>query len=133
MAKIYTPEIEQIQELDAPPTETQTLRQRGGWSPRPQPRIGLDLGSDDELLLVVNVTAVRWIIYHNYHRLGIIDVDELLAFHIDKRGSLSARPYEDKGDVVEYLVLPLNYDVTYVHIYRRLMGLDIDVFDMRIV
>lgn len=131
MASIYTPEIEQVLPLDAPPTETQ--RQRGGWSPRPQPRIGLDLGSDDELLLVVNMTGVRWIIYHNYHRLGIIDVDELLAFHVHKRGSLSVRPYEDKGDVVEYLVLPLNYDVTYVHIYRRQMGQDVDVFDMRVV
>ena len=133
MAKIYTPEIEQIQQLDAPPTETQTQRQKGGWSLQSQPRIGLDLGSDDELLLVVNMTAVRWLVYHNYHRLGIIDVEALLAFHVHKHGSLSARPLADKGDVVEYLVLPLNYDVTYVHIYHRQMGQDLDVFDMRVV
>ncbi len=133
MAIPSTPEIEQIQEIDTPPTETQTLRKRGGWSLQPQPRIGLDLGSDDELLLVVNMTAVRWLIYHNYHRLGMIDVDELLAFHVHKHGSLSARPYEDKGDVVEYLVLPLDYGVTYVHIYHRQMGQNVEVFDMRVV
>lgn len=133
MTLTYAPEIETIREFDVPPTETQTQRQRGGWSLQPQPRIGLDLGSDDDLLLVANRTTMRWIIYHNYHRLGIIDVEELLAFHIHKHGSLSARPYEDKGDVVEYLMLPLNYDITYVHIYLRQIGQDVDVFDMQVV
>ena len=131
MAIICPPEIEQTERLDTPPTETQTLRQRGGWSLRPQPSIGLDLGSDDELLMVENMTQVRWMIYHNYHRLGIIDVGELLVFHVHKHGSLSVRPYEDTGDVVEYLVLPLKDDVTSVHIYRRQLGKDVEMFDMR--
>lgn len=129
MPVTYAPDVE---ELDAPSTETQTQRQQGGWRLRPQPRIGLDLGSDDELLMVENMTEVRWIIYHNYHRLSIIEVGELLVFHIHKHGSLSARPYEDYGDPVDYIILPLTYDVTYVHIYRRSMGREMDVYDMRV-
>ncbi|HEV2583196.1 MAG TPA: hypothetical protein VGT44_20210 [Ktedonobacteraceae bacterium] len=124
-----TPDID---ELVPPETETQTLRQRGGWRLRPQPRVGLDLGSDDELLMVENMTGVRWIIYHNYHRLSIIEANELLVFHIHKHGSLSARPYEDSSNAVEYLVLPLNYSVTYVHIYRHSISQGIDVYDMRV-
>jgi hypothetical protein len=131
MAVISAPESEQTEQLDAPPTETQTLRQRGGWSLRPQPRIGLDLGSDEDLLMVENMSEVRWIIYHNYHRLAMIDVGELLVFHVYKHGSLSVRPYEDQSDAVEYLVLPLTYHVTSVQIYRRQMGKDVAVYDLR--
>ena len=50
MPAITAPEIERIEEVETPKTETQTLRKRGGWSLRPQPRIGLDLGSDEDLL-----------------------------------------------------------------------------------
>jgi hypothetical protein len=132
MAVICVPEIEQMERLGAPPTQTQTLRQRGGWSLRPQPSIGLDLGSDDELLMVENMTEVRWIIYHNYHRLGTLENGELLIFQVPKRGLLSVRPYEDIGDAVEYLVFPLTYEVTYVQVYRRQMGKDVEVYDMRV-
>ena len=100
---------------------------------RPQPRVGLDMGSDEDLLLIENLTNMRWKIYHNFHNLGIIDVDEMLVFHIYKHGSLDARPYKPTtGDVVEYLMLPLNYDVNYVQIYRRHLGQDVEVFDMRV-
>ena len=133
MAVITAPEIERIAEIDAPTTETQTLRERGGWALRPQPRVGLDLGSDDELLLIENMTNMRWMLYHNYHCLGIIDVDELLAFHIHKHGSLSARPYNPTtGDAVEYLTLPLKYDVDYVHIYLRNISKDVEIYDLRV-
>lgn len=133
MPVITAPEIERIEEIDAPDPETQTLRKRGGWSLRPQPRIGLDLGSDEDLLLIENLTDMRWMIYHNYHCLGIIDAGELLVFHVHKHGSLSTRPYNPTtGDAVEYLTLPLTYDVTYVHIYRRHMSKDVDIFDMRV-
>src|SRR5258706_6893940 len=37
MAVICAPEIEQMESLDAPPTETQTLRERGGLGSRPPP------------------------------------------------------------------------------------------------
>ena len=133
MAVVTAPETERIEEVDAPPTETQTLRERGGWSLRPQPRVGLDLGSDEDLLIIENLTNMRWNIYHNFHNLGIIDVDEMLVFHIYKHGSLDARPYKPTtGDAVEYLMLPLNYDVNYVQIYRRHLGQDVEVFDMRV-
>lgn len=129
MAVICPPYIE---ELDEPATETETKRERGGWRLHPRPRVGLDLGSDDELLMVENMTGVRWIVYHNYHHLSIIEADELLVFHVHKHGSLSARPYEDTDDPVEYLTLPLNYDVTYVHIYRHSISKGVDVYDMRV-
>ena len=128
MAITFAPDVE---EIDTPPTKTLPQRQAGGWSIQPQPRIGLNLGSDDELLLIENKTEISWFIYHNYHQLGIIDPEELLLFHLYKHGSLSVRPRLE-GDAVEYLVLPLNYDVNYVHIVRRQMGKDLEVYDMRV-
>ncbi len=125
MAPIYVPEIEQ----PVHPTETLPKRQSGGWSPRPQPRVGLDLGSDDDILLVENKTTIPWSVYHRFHHLGIIDPHELLVFHLCKQGSLSARPLTTE-DAVEYLVLPLNSSVNQVYIYCRAMGKDIMVYDM---
>jgi hypothetical protein len=109
-----------------------TLPQRraGGWSIQPRPRIGLDLGSDDELLLLENKTTIPWIVYHSFHQLGRINPGELLAFHFCKHGSLSVRPFET-DDTVEYLVLALNYSVNQVYIYRRQMGKDVEIYDMR--
>ncbi|WP_126552716.1 hypothetical protein [Dictyobacter kobayashii] len=112
------------------PTRTEPRRQRGGWSLKPRPRIGLDLGSDDDLLLLRNTTAVPWSIYHDYHHIGIIDPDELLAMHLCKHGTLSARP-SGTQDSVEYLVLPLTYIVNEVYIYRRHFAADLEVYDMR--
>ena len=126
MAPIYIPEIEQ----PVPPTETLPKRERGGWSPRPRPRVGLDLGSDDDMLLLENRTTIPWSVYHRFHHLGIIDPNELLVFHLCKQGSLSARPLTTEN-VVEYLVLPLNYSVQQIYIYRRAMGKDFEVYDMR--
>jgi hypothetical protein len=113
-----------------PPTKTQPKRQTGGWTPRPQPRVALNLGSDDELLLLENRTEIAWTVYHNFHQLGIIDPGELLAFHLCKHGNLNARPCA-KHDAVEYLVLPLSYDVNIVYIYKRTMSKDLEIYDMR--
>ncbi len=49
---------------------------------------------------------------------------------MNKHGSLSVRPCEE-GENVEYLVLPLDVRVHHVHIYRKRMGKDIEVYDMR--
>lgn len=122
------PEVER----EAPSTKTQPERRPGGWSPRPQPRIGLDLGSDDEMLLLENRTEISWTVYHNFHQLGVIDPGELLVFHLCKHGSLHARPVGNE-DVVEYLVLPLNYSVNQVNIYKRHMGQEVAVYDMSAV
>lgn len=126
MAITYAPEIE---ELDAPPTETLPLHAPGGWSLQPQPRIGLDLGSDDEMLLIENETSIPWLIYKDYHQLGIIDPGELLVFHLCKHGSLNVRPMNTL-DSVEYLVLSLNYFVNRVLIYKRQLGATIEIYDM---
>lgn len=131
MAVICPPYIEELDERTTETTETETKRKRGGWTLNPQPRVGLDLGSDDELLMVENMTEARWAIYHNYHRLSIIEANELLVFHVHKHGTLSARPLSDANDFVEYLTLPLNYYVTYVHIYRHSISEGIEVYDMR--
>lgn len=120
------------EKLDVPLTETKTERRVGGWSLKPQPRIGLDMGSDDDMLLLENKTEIAWIVYHNFHQLGIIDPNELLVFHLCKHGSLNVRPI-GKEDTVEYLVLSLNYHVNQVHIYKRQMSKDLEVYDMRSV
>ncbi len=127
MAITYAPEIE---ELEAPPTETQPLHEFGGWSLQPQPRIGLDLGSDDEMLLIENETSISWLIYKDFHQLGIIDSGELLVFHLCKHGSLNVRPMNSQ-DTVEYLVLSLDYYVNRVLIYKRQMGQEVEIYDMR--
>ena len=127
MSITFAPEVE---ETCAPPTETLPQRRAGGWSIQPQPRVGLNLDSDDELLMLENKTEISWVVYHNFHQLGIIDPDELLVFHLCKHGSLSVRPCAS-GDAVEYLVLPLNYYVNQVYIYRRHMSKDVEVYDMR--
>ena len=127
MAVTLPPEVE---EARTRPTETKPQRRVGGWSLRPQPRIGLNLGSDDELLMLENRTDIPWVVYHNYHQLGIIDPAELLVFHVCKHGSLQVRPCA-KDDTVEYLVLSLNYYVNQVYVYRRRMSKELEVYDMR--
>lgn len=128
MATIYIPDIEQ----PTLPTETFPKRQRGGWRPRPQPLIGLDLGSDNDMLLLQNSTTISWSLYHRFHHLGIIDPHELLVFHLCKIGSISARSLITEKDV-EYLVLPLNYSVNMIDIYLRVMSKGIEVYDMRVL
>lgn len=127
MTITYAPEIE---ELNTPSTETLPERRAGGWSIRPQPRIGLDLGSDDEMLLIENETTISWTLYKDYHQLGIIDPGELLVFHLCKHGTLNVRPI-NTIDIVEYLVLPLNYFVNQIYIYKHYIDEHIEVYDMR--
>jgi hypothetical protein len=126
MAITYVPEEE---ELDAPPTEPKTARRLGGWSLHPQPRVGLDMGSDDDMLMIENKTIISWVVYHNYHQLCVIDPSELLVFHLCKHGTLNVRP-TGKEDTVEYLVLSLTYTVNLVHIYKRQMSKDLEIYDM---
>lgn len=128
MGVTCAPDVEETSTL---PTKTLPERSVGGWSVYPDPRIDLGLGSDDELLLLENKTGVAWMVYHNFHRLGIIDPGEVLVFHLVKHGSLSARPVAE-GDAVEYLVLSLNFYVNYVHIYRRQMGEKMEIYDMQV-
>jgi hypothetical protein len=127
MAITFPPEVEETSSL---PIETKPQRRPGGWSLRPHPRVALNLGSDDELLMLENRTDIPWVVYHNYHQLGIIDPDELLVFHLYKHGSLQVRPCA-KDDTVEYLVLALNYYVNQVYIYRGYMTKELEVYDMR--
>jgi hypothetical protein len=116
-------------EEEVPPLET-SPRRSGGWLRRLQRRVKLAFAGDDEELEVENKTAVSWRVYHDYHQLGIIDAGERLTFHLVKRGSLSVKPSVE-GDNVEYLVLPLSLRVRRVQIYRRRMGKELEVYDMR--
>lgn len=120
---IYTPP-----EVDAP--RQTSPRRSSGWLRRYWQRVRLALRGDDELLVIENKTLVAWYVYHNYHQLGIIDAGEQRHFQLVKHGELSARPGID-GEEVEYLVLPLTVKVTRVRIYRRQMGKEIEVYDMR--
>jgi hypothetical protein len=115
--------------VESPPLETSPKRS-GGWLRRLQRRVKLAFAGDDEELLVENKTTVSWRIYHDYHQLGIIDASERLSFHLEKHGSLSVRPCEE-GENVEYLVLPLSQRVHRVQIYRRHIGKELEVYEMR--
>ena len=128
MAVKYVPEVEQP---DAPPLKINPRRSGGGWFRRLQRRVKLALAGNDDELRVENKTAISWRVYHNYHQLGIIDAHEQRVFRMDKHGSLSVRPCAD-GDDVEYLVLDLSLRIHRVHIYRRRVSQDIDIYDMRV-
>jgi hypothetical protein len=118
-------------EPDAPPTQTKPQRQDStGWFTRIKRRIKLAMEGDDEELLVANTTAVSWHIYHKYHLLGIVDPWETHTFRLRKSGNLNARPGL-ASDESEYLVVDLNSRIQRVEIYRRQMGLTVDVYDMR--
>lgn len=112
-----------------PPLDT-SPRRSGGWFRELGRRVRLAFAGDNEALELNNATALSWRVYHNYHQLGIIDAGERQVFHIDKRGSLSARPCAD--DDVEYLVLSLHERVRRVKIYRRRIGKELEVYDMRV-
>jgi len=117
-------------EVEPPPLKT-SPRRSGGWFRRLQQRIRLALAGDDQELIVENKTRVSWRMYHDYHQLGIIDAGERRIFQIDKHGTLNVRPCAD-GEDVEYLVLPLSIRVHRVHIYRRSLSAEIEVYDMRV-
>jgi hypothetical protein len=123
MAIRIDPEVEQ------PPVKT-SPRRSGGWFRRLQHRIKLALNGSDDELIVKNDTQISWRIYQDFHQLGIIDPAEELTFTLVKRGSLNVRPTVD-GDSVEYLVLQLDRRIYRVRIYRRRMGQDVEVYDMR--
>jgi hypothetical protein len=120
-------------ELDSPPTQTKPERQRSGdWFAHIRHHVKLALAGDDEDLLVVNTTAISWYVYHKFHRLGVLDPGGSALFHLRKSGNLNARP-DLESNVVEYLVLDLTAEVQRVEIYRRNMGKELDIYDMRVV
>jgi len=124
--------IEILPEAASPPTQTQSERQRSGdWFAHIRQRVKLALAGDDEDLLVVNTTAISWYLYHTFHCLGLLDPGESALFHLRKNGNLNARP-DLESDAVDYLVLDLTAQVQRVEIYRRTMGKELDIYDMRV-
>lgn len=121
--------IETIPEVEQPPTRTSPKRS-GGWFRRLQHRVRLAMRGDDEELMLENHTEIPWRVYHDYHQLGIIDAGEYQLYRLNKRGSLNVRPLAE-GNEVEYLVLSLNEHIRFVRIYRRHMGKEVEVYDMR--
>jgi hypothetical protein len=119
-------------EHESPPTQTKPERRRSGdWFTHIRRQVKLALAGDDEDLLVVNTTAISWYVYHTFHRLGVLDPGESVLFHLRKSGNLNARP-DLESDAVGYLVLDLTAKVQRVEIYRRNMGRDLDIYDMRV-
>lgn len=123
--------IKMVPELEPLPVRTEPQQRRsGGWFTRIQRRVKLAMAGDDETLLVVNNTAISWYVYHKFHQLGVLDPGERVVFSLRKRGNLNARPGME-SDAVEYLVLDLNARIQRVEIYRRSMGKDLDMYEMR--
>lgn len=126
-APAWLPEVEPA----PPPTQTKPQRQEGdGWLTRIKRRVKLAMEGDNEDLEVANTTAVPWYIYHKYHLLGILDPWETRTFRLRKSGNLNARPRQE-SDASEYLLIDLNGRVQRIEIYRRHMGQELDVYDMR--
>jgi hypothetical protein len=128
----------EIDRPEGPPLETDHRRD-GGWFRRLLRRIKLAMDGDDEHLLIGNQTAIAWRVYHGYHLLGIIDADERITYRLTKHGSLNVRPMTrgPQGNLlleegVEYLVLSLDTRVHRVHIYRRRLGKEVEVYDLRV-
>ena len=116
---------------EVPPTQTRPQRRDSdGWFTRVQRLVKLAMGGDDEELFIDNTTSVSWHIYHTYHLLGILDPGEAHLFRLRKRGNLNARPTLE-SDESEYLVVELNSRIQRVEIYRRQMGQDVEIYDMR--
>ena len=126
MAIKISPETERP---DYPTTQTRP-RRFDGWFRRFQYRIKLALSGNEEEILLENNTILFWRVYHGYHMLGIIDPGEARLFRLRKRGQFSARPNQE-GDAVEYLMLNLNDQTKRIEIYRRRMGEEVEVYDMR--
>ena len=124
MVKTYSPEVEE------PPTQARPGRGRFRWWPWSWPRIGLGRDSDDDLLILRNTTAVPWMLYHGYHRLGPVAPAQVLTLHLSKHGTLSARP-QGTADDVDYLALSLHQRITEIYIYRRTFNREHEVYDMR--
>lgn len=127
MSTQYAPEVEQ---QEAPPLQTNPRRSDGNWFRRVQRRIKLALAGNEDELRVENKTAISWRVYHNYHLLGIIDAHEQRVFRLNKHGVLSVCPCAGEEEV-EYLMLDLSLRIQRVHIYRRWMSREIEVYDMR--
>lgn len=122
--------IETIPDEETPPTRT-SPRRSGGWFRRLRQRVRLAMAGDDDELMLENRTGISWRVYHDYHQLGIIDAGEYQVYRLARRGSLNVRPVVE-GDEVEYLVLSLNERIRFVHIYRRQMGKEMEIYDMRV-
>lgn len=120
-------------ELEPPPTQTKPERRRSdGLFTRIQRRVKLAMLGDDEELLVINSTAIRWYVYHKFHQLGMLDPGETRIYHLQKRGNLNARPDQERqSDAVDCLVLDLSSRIERVEIYRRCIGQALDIYDMR--
>ncbi|MEO7020544.1 MAG: hypothetical protein ABI234_10375 [Ktedonobacteraceae bacterium] len=129
MATRMTPEIELPDTLDQPQTQTKPQRS-DDWFTRTRHRVKLAMSGDDEELLVVNNTLISWYVYHNFHKLGIIDPGEALIFYVQTRGKLSVRPSLE-SDAVEYLVLDLNTHIASAEIYLRHIGQELETYEMR--
>lgn len=121
--------IETIPDEETPPTRT-SPRRSGGWFRRLRQRVRLAMAGDDDELMLENRTGISWRVYHDYHQLGIIDAGEYQVYRLARRGSLNVCPVVE-GDEVEYLVLSLNERIRFVHIYRRQMGKELEIYDMR--
>ncbi|GCE28730.1 hypothetical protein KDA_42140 [Dictyobacter alpinus] len=127
--------VTSIPEIEDPPVrlpETRPRRWRNRWWPWSRSRIGLDLDSDNDQLILHNTTSVAWMLHHGYHRLGPIEPEQDLTLHISKHGTLSALP-QTTPDAVEYLVLPLHQRINEIYIYRRTFTRALEVYDMRAV
>lgn len=123
--------IKIVPEFEPPPTQTKAERRNSdGWFTRIQRRVKLAMSGDDQELRVANITSISWHVYHKFHLLGIVDSGETRLFRLRKHGNLSARPGQDSNEL-EYLIISLNSGIQRVEIYRRQIGKELEVYDMR--
>jgi hypothetical protein len=131
MAIKTIPEIEKPDAPDLPRTQTRPQRS-DGWFTQLRRRVKLAMKGDEEELFLTNLTPISWRVYRDYHMLGIVDAGETRLFRLRKRGKLNVCPVQEQAsDAVDYLILDLNSHVMRVEIYRRQMGPEVSVYEMR--
>lgn len=129
MATKMIPEVERPRTFDEPQTQTKPER-ADDWFTRTRRRVKLAMFGDEEEIVIVNTTTIFWLVYHNFHALGIIDPGEERTFLVQMRGKLSVRPRQE-SDAVEYLVLNLTGHIQRVEIYLRRMSQELETYEMR--
>src|SRR5579884_1536277 len=101
------PPVDDSHQSDAVP-EPHPHLQPSRWQFRfPWVKTAVSAPSYNGELLIVNRTRQRWLVWHNYHRLGLFDAGDIRHVRLVRAGTISARKLVTDVNS-EYLLLALS-------------------------